>query len=143
MTRNTILRALATALVLTVATGCASSKNGAGTIHHLVLCWLNEPGNPAARAELIAASREFVDIPGVISVVTGPAVPSDRPVVDSSFDVAILIVLENEAALQAYLEHPKHKAAFRSTLQPLAAKVVVYDFVDSPSPGRATRSELP
>ncbi|MCP4901711.1 MAG: Dabb family protein [bacterium] len=114
---------------LLLLTGCVSTHNSnSGSAHHLVLCWLKTPGDQGAKAELIRVSNGFVDIPGVLSVSAGSAIPSDRPIVDSSFDVAILIVLENESALRKYLEHPDHKAAQANTLRPLVDRVLVYDF---------------
>ena len=53
--------------------------------------------------------------------------PSTRPVVDSSFDVGLVITFTDEAALQAYETHPMHAAAVKGTLRPLAAKIQVYD----------------
>lgn len=60
----------------------------------------------------------------------GTALKSDRPVVDSTFDLAILITFDSEKALQDYLDHPDHKAAVKDTLQPLVKRILVYDFVD-------------
>jgi hypothetical protein len=122
---------LAAAIVLvTMAGGCASAPPSPRyAVHHVVICWLKEPGNPAAMEELVRVSKRFVEIPGVVSVSAGPTLPSDRPVVDSSYDVGILIVLQDEAALQTYLEHPIHRQALRETLQPLVDRIVVYDFV--------------
>lgn len=60
----------------------------------------------------------------------GTALKSDRPVVDSTFDLAILITFDSEKALQDYLDHPDHKVAVKDTLQPLVKRILVYDFVD-------------
>ena len=53
--------------------------------------------------------------------------PSTRPVVDSSFDLAVLIAFEDEAALRAYDAHPTHKRAVEGVLRPLVGKFVIYD----------------
>jgi len=117
-------------VLLLVLAGCVSTRDPqTGSVHHLVLCWLKAPGDDRVKAQIVQVSQGFVDIPGVVSVSAGSAVPSARPVVDSSFDVAILIVLEDEAALQHYLEHPKHRFAQQETLRPLVDRIVVYDFV--------------
>ncbi len=60
----------------------------------------------------------------------GKPVPSPRPVVDDFFDVAAVICLENEAALQAYSEHPIHLNFVKNYRDPAHAKVQVYDFID-------------
>jgi len=69
-------------------------------------------------------------MPGVVTVSAGTALESDRPVVDSSFDLAIVITFDSEETLKAYLNHPDHKAAVKNTLQPLVKRILVYDFVD-------------
>lgn len=106
-------------------------KPGAATgeVQHVVLCWLKSPGDRMARAQLIGTSLGFQDLPGVVAVSAGEPLPSDRPQVDGSFDVAIVMTFRDEAALRAYERHPAHKKAVEEVLRPLTARVVVYDFV--------------
>src|SRR5438874_2369430 len=77
-------------------------------ITHVVVCWLKEPGNDRRRNELIAASESFREIPGVIEVVAGPPLPSTRPAVDSTFDVAVVIRFRDQKALDDYEGHWRH-----------------------------------
>jgi hypothetical protein len=102
----------------------------AGRVHHVVLCWLKNAGDAEARERIVDVSKGFADIPGVVSVKTGPALPSDRAGVDSSFDVAVVIVFDDRRAMTAYLEHPQHKRALDRVLKPLVAKIAIYDFVE-------------
>jgi hypothetical protein len=125
----------ATALVGLLA-GCSGSHETAtsgqaadGSVSHVVLCWLKDPGNSADRRALIDAAEELRAIPGVLAVTVGPPNPSDRSVVDDSFDVGYVIVLESREALAAYLANPTHLKARRELLAPLAEKVVIYDIV--------------
>ncbi|MDP6924355.1 MAG: Dabb family protein [Candidatus Scalindua sp.] len=104
--------------------------NATPKVHHVVVCWLNKPGNKEARWKVIEVSRGFSEIPGVISVRAGRVIPSEREIVDSSFDVAIYLSFENEQKLFEYLNHPIHKKAVEETLKPLVRKVVVYDFIE-------------
>jgi len=99
-------------------------------VHHVVVCWLNEHGNKEARQKVIEVSRGFSAIPGVIDVRVGRVIPSEREIVDSSFDVAIYLSFENEQKLFEYLNHPTHKKAVEKTLKPLVRKLVVYDFIE-------------
>ncbi len=99
-------------------------------VHHVVICWLNEPGNEEARQKVIEVSRGFSSIPGVIDVRAGNVIHSDREIVDSSFDAAIYLSFENEQKLFEYLNHPIHKKAVEKTLKPLVRKVIVYDFIE-------------
>ena len=73
-------------------------------------------------------TQSFEKIPGVLEARAGVVVPSDRKVVDDSFDIGILIVARDLGALQEYLDHPIHQKAKEETLLPLVEKVLVYDF---------------
>ena len=82
-------------------------------VHHVVVCWLNGPGNEEARQKVIEVSRGFSAIPGVIDVRAGSVIQSEREIVDSSFDAAIYLTFENEQKLFEYLNHPIHKKAVK------------------------------
>ena len=58
----------------------------------------------------------------------GKVIESDRPIVDDSFDVGILVTVSDVERLQEYLDHPIHQNAKRDVLLPLMEKVLVYDF---------------
>ena len=113
-------------------TSCAPlpSEKTSGTVHHIVICWLKNPGDVAARRKLIEVSKGFGDIPGILSVRAGEPQISDRRNVDPSFDVAIIMEFEDTHALAAYQEHPRHSIAIRDVLAPLTTRVVIYDFTD-------------
>ena len=117
-------------LLLVFTAGCVSTQQSARkqTLSHVVLCWLKEPGNTAHRDQIIEISRTFKDIPGVLKVSAGEVIASDRPIVDDSFDVGILVIVPDAKSLQEYLHHPIHQNAKRDILLPLVEKVLVYDF---------------
>ncbi len=120
-------------LVLFSLPACQQGKghpDSTSKVHHVVVCWLNEPGNKEARQKVIEVSRGFSAIPGVIEVRAGRVIHSEREIADSSFDVAIYLSFENEQKLFEYLNHPIHKKAVKKTLKPLVRKVVVYDFIE-------------
>jgi hypothetical protein len=100
-----------------------------GAVYHVVICWLKEPDSAVAREELSRVSKQLVQIPGVTDVQVGRKLSSPRPVVDSSYDLAIVFSLRDETALQKYLQHPLHRQAAQDVLKPLTRKVVIYDFV--------------
>jgi len=119
---------LATLVVLAAAaTSCRTPRAAPAGVEHVVVVWLRQPGDAAARQRIIEASKAFEAIPGVLAVRVGTALPSDRPVVDDSFDVALVVSLRDRDALATYLEHPLHKAAVEEVLRPLVARFVVYD----------------
>ena len=123
----------ATCLTLFVLAGCQtrpappSSARPQSDVTHVVLCWLKTPGDEAGRQKIIETSKAFASIPGVVSVTSGRALPSTRPVVDSSYDVAMVIAFTDEAALHAYDGHPTHRKAVDEVLKPLVGKLLVYD----------------
>jgi hypothetical protein len=106
----------------------AGANGDSHPLEHIVIVWLKEPGNRAAQDRIIEASEVLTAIPGVVSLKSGTVVASDRPIVDSSFDVALIITLVDAAALQAYLSHPLHVTLVEETLKPLVERIRVYDF---------------
>ena len=129
MTTSSSARILSCLTVSMLIVGCASAQiSSPDELHHVVLLWLKEPGKQQAVSEIIAVSETVRDIPGVIDVKAGTPVPSERSVVDGTYDVALLVVVEDKAALQAYLDHPIHTAASRDVLKPAVERVIIYDF---------------
>lgn len=109
--------------------GCQPAPK-AGQVEHVVLVWLNEPGNAAHKEAMVAACRTFPkEIPGILSLSVGDALPSDREVVDDSFDLGLVIRFKDKAALDAYEKHPVHVKAVKEVLAPNVRKLVVHDVV--------------
>lgn len=106
----------------------ADSDSTRGQIEHAVYVWLKRPGNAKDRATLAAATEELRKATGLIrSFEVGRPVPSLRPVVDDSFDLAILMRFDNRRALAAFEKHPAHQHAKKEILRPLARKALIYD----------------
>jgi hypothetical protein len=101
-----------------------------GDVEHVVLVWLNEPGNAAQKETMMAAARTFPkEIPGILSMSMGDAARSDRDVVDDSFDLALVMRFRDKASLDAYEKHPVHVKAVKEALAPYASRLKVYDVV--------------
>ena len=100
----------------------------AGSLQHLVVIWLKEPGNAAHRRISLEESEILWKIPGVLSLSSGSVISSERAIVDSSFDVAMIVSFADKAAMDAYLTHPLHVTLVSQTLKPLVAKIRVFDF---------------
>jgi len=99
-----------------------------GEIEHTVLVWLKRPGSPKDRSALIRATEDLRKSTGLIrSFRHGRPVPSDRPVVDDSFDLALFMRFADRQALAEFETHPAHQKAKKEFLQPLARKVLIYD----------------
>ena len=126
-----MLRPIALALCLSALAACRSAPPArpAAPIQHVVLVWLKEPGDAEARRALIEAGRGLASIPEVLDVRVGEPLASERDVVDDSFDVGMVMSFATPAGLDAYDAHPDHVRAVREVLEPLAARVVVYDIL--------------
>ena len=119
--------ALLAALLVTAVPARADEPAAAGIVH-VVLCWLKEPGNAAQRERMLAASAELRSIPGVLELDTGAVVPSERRIVDDSFDIGVAMKFAGMDTLNAYLEHPDHLQRVQETFQPLCARIQAFDF---------------
>ena len=115
-------------LIACLAMPAAGANGTADGVEHVVVVWLKSPGNSEHRQRIIAESEVLLDIPGVTGLRAGVMIPSERPIVDSSFDVAMIISFTDTAAMQAYLDHPVHVKLVKETLNPLVDRIRVYDF---------------
>ena len=113
---------------LTMNAGFVSAE-GNKKVTHVVMVWLKEPGNEQQRAEFIKASEQLNDLPGIVNRHVGIVLPGDRSIVDDTFDVAVTVTMESKAALQAYLNNPKHKKILKEKIKPLTNRVVAYNFI--------------
>lgn len=133
--RGAVLAAALASLVGLSAGGCISidfdgTMRSPGRVNHVVLCWLKNPRDTATRDEIIRVSRSFQRIPGVVGVRAGTALPSGRAIVDDSYDIGLVITCRDREALQAYLDHPRHREAAEALIRPAARKILVYDIVE-------------
>lgn len=132
MKTATTLLALAALSVLSSCTSCpfGCETTPKGKVEHVVLVWLKKPGDAAERAKVISSAKMFqAEIQEIQHLSVGTALPSDRPVVDDSFDVGIVMRFANPADLATYEKHPVHVKAVKEVLQPIAKKLLVYDVV--------------
>ena len=99
----------------------------AGRLAHVVYFTLRDR-SPAARDALVASCRKHLDgHPGTVHFSAGVrAAGYIRPVNDQSFDVALVLVFESEAAHEAYQSAPRHKV-FIAEQSPNWAEVRVFD----------------
>ncbi len=95
---------------------------------HIVVFW-TRPQKPGAADELIAGANKYLkNIPGVLQFHVGKMVPSHRPVVDQTYQIALNIVFPDKRAHDAYQTHPAHQEFVEKIFKPLCQKLIVYDF---------------
>jgi hypothetical protein len=126
------------ALVFMLAPACGPSttpeEHQGGMVHHVVLCWLKDTGNVEHIETIVDQTLGFASQPGIVSVVAGTSLASDRPLVDDSFDVGLIMVFESQESLAAYLADPEHQRATEEILRPLVDRLVIYDIVEGHHP---------
>src|ERR1043166_3045379 len=114
---------LATRGMITTTRGKTS-----GLFSHVVIFWTH-PDQPGAADEVIAAAHRWLkDIPGVAQFHIGKMVPSHRPVVEQSYQVALNLIFPDKKAQDDYQAHPEHVEFVEQCVKKVVKKVVVYDF---------------
>ena len=116
-------------LAATLLACTAAPPQPGRTLEHIVIVWLKEPGNTVHRQTILEESEVLRTRPGVLSLRSGTVIPGERVIVDSSFDVALIVSFANQEAMDAYLVHPTHVQLVNETLKPLVAKIRVFDFM--------------
>ena len=95
---------------------------------HIVVFWV-KPAPRHAADELIAGANKLLkSVPGVVHFHVGRMVPSPRPVVEQSYQVALSLIFPDRQALDEYQVHPYHVEFVEKYMKRLVKKIVVYDF---------------
>lgn len=96
---------------------------------HQVCFWLKSGTPEAAKDQLIADCRKYLAaVPGVRQLVAGPPAGTTRDVVDRSYQVGLLVVLDDPKAHDVYQDYPSHHE-FIARNKAHWEKVRVIDFV--------------
>ena len=84
-----------------------------------------------AEKRLVDGLHQYLPgIPGVISMHVGRCAPSDRPVVDQTYQVALNITFTHKLVQDAYQAHPQHVEFVENVFKQVCDRVVIYDFGD-------------
>ena len=95
---------------------------------HVVIFWTDPKNSKAADALIAGAEKYLKPIPGVISFHIGRMVPSHRPVVEQTYQVALNLTFPNKKVQDDYQVHPLHLEFVEKVFKPNCARCVVYDF---------------
>ncbi len=95
---------------------------------HVVLFWC-KPGTPETVKQAIVdyAHKQMPTIPSVRHVWAGRSVASARDVVDSSYDLGLCVIFDNQAGHDVYQPHDIHQN-FIKLFSSHWAKVRVFDY---------------
>jgi len=97
---------------------------------HVVLFWLKRGTPEAARVRLVEDCRSYLGkIPGVRKLWVGPPALTPRPVVDNTYDVGLVVLLDDRAGHDAYQAHPLHRE-FIARNEEHWQRVLVYDIAE-------------
>ena len=95
---------------------------------HVVIFWTRPEVADATEQLLAGAEKYLKPIEGVLSFHVGRMSPSERPVVEQSYQVALNLIFPSKAAEQAYQVHPLHLEFVEKVFKPVCQKAVIYDF---------------
>ncbi len=95
-------------------------------VHH-VHFWLKDK---ADKQKLIDGLNTLKTISYIRQMHVGVPADTHRDVVDSSYDVSLLLLFDSAEAEEAYQVDPTHHAFAEDVAKPLCAKVVVSDSVN-------------
>lgn len=96
-------------------------------LYHCVYFWLKPELTAAQRAEFRLGVESLKGIKAAAQVAVGvPAKTTPRPVIDASYDVALVVVCQDVAAEAAYQVDPLH-LAFVEKFKTCWTRVQIYD----------------
>lgn len=95
---------------------------------HVVIFWTRTEVSDATEQLIAGAERYLRPIEGVLSFHVGRMSPSERSVVDQSYQVALNLIFPSKDAEKAYQIHPLHLEFVEKVFRPCCQKAVIYDF---------------
>ena len=95
---------------------------------HTVYFWLK---NPADLNAFVEGVKGLAAISYLRDVHVGIPVPSDKPVVDSSYHVSLLTLFNSKEDHDAYQVDPIHEAFLEKYAKVMCERVLVTDSVDA------------
>ncbi len=93
---------------------------------HTVYFWLKPGTKPEEIRRFEDKSNAMLKIPSVLHGWVGKPAATSRPVIDSSYTYALVVVFQDLAGHDAYQSHPLHDD-FRDNCSMLWTQVKIYD----------------
>lgn len=100
-------------------------------VTHVVVCWLKNDVTKSEIQNIIAQSKTFADIDGVLSLDIGEPIYNDRKAVDSSYSFALSIKFDSQESMELYVLDKRHQAFLNNMLKPKLSKIIIYDFAET------------
>ncbi len=93
---------------------------------HFVVFWLKKGTSAEVREDFRMGLESLKAVRHAEALYVGTPIPSDRPVVDKSYDFALTVICKDARALEAYQADPVHRA-FVDKNRPAWERNLVYD----------------
>jgi Stress responsive A/B Barrel Domain len=94
---------------------------------HSVYFWLKPDADPVLAAAFEAGCRHLMTVPDIKTGYVGrPEATTPRPVIDSSYSWALVVLFDDQAAHDRYQEHEIHER-FVQKFSSIWERVQVYD----------------
>ncbi|HEY9117224.1 MAG TPA: Dabb family protein [Roseivirga sp.] len=116
-------------LSLVVFYACESSPQqlpAEDPLVHTAYFWFKEGVTDEQIEAFHKRSEELTKIPEVMALYTGKPADTNRPIVERSYDFAVVVHLKDLAAHDAYQQHPIHQKLL-TDYSPLWERVMVTD----------------
>lgn len=107
----------------------AMTDTDKGKYVHQVYFWLKNPGNEADKKALVAGLRKLSSINLIQQMHIGSPAKTERPVIDRSYAVSLLLIFNSSKDQEAYQVHPTH-LEFVKNCSSLWERVQIYDSED-------------
>lgn len=98
-------------------------------VHH-VFFWLKNPDSAEDKNQLLQGLRSLEPIEAIRHLHIGEPASTNRPVIERSYAVSLLMLFDTPEDQEIYQDHPVHHE-FIKNCSALWEKVVVYDAVDA------------
>jgi hypothetical protein len=110
--------------------GAQAIANRSGQVTRVMLFWLKRPGNVDDQNYLLRALRTLRRARGVNDIRVGRSLPVDRPSVEQSFDLGVVMTFRDREALEKFERDQQREKAIDAMLGPLVRQYTVYNFVN-------------
>jgi hypothetical protein len=110
--------------------GAQAVATRSGQVTHVMLFWLKRPGNVDDQNYLLRALRTLRRARGVNDMRVGRSLPLDRPSVEQSFDLGVVMTFRDREALEKFERDRQREQAINAMLGPLVRQYTVHNFVN-------------
>ncbi|MDH5190371.1 MAG: Dabb family protein [Gammaproteobacteria bacterium] len=120
-------------IIFLFISGCTFHQldNSGQSIQHVVIVWFKSDTSEETIKTIIEETRRLKQIPGILGLSVGHSVPSQRKIVDDSFDIGIVMRFPDKTTMDRYINHPQHIDFVKTWVKPHIRKIIVYDILDT------------